>query len=261
MSFEFDFGFETPSTSIDKAVIAFLFACPGEESDLGKASGPLAIAHASQYVEYFEMQLGLSPLEMGVHSRVLGGPSLPGTVWDALIPNDGSDALPIVIGEDRKITEQCCGPPLVALWGKMGRREADEFAILNTNAAVLTGVRTASANAFKALPGNVTIISSHAIHGDKTILEQALGELDSPVHLSIDFDVLSPGVAQTKRSVEPGGLSWYNMMDMIDMVFRNPGVTSVDLVGTKQIVPQSTPALIGAQLLMRLAGLAAAGIK
>jgi agmatinase len=242
-------------------VIAFLFACLGEKSDLGESSGPLAIAHASQYVEYFEMQIGISPLEMGVHSRVLGSPSLSGTVWDTFTSADSDNALPIVVGEDRRITEQCCGPPLVALWGKMGREEADEFAILNANATVLAGVRAASSNAFKTLPGEVTIISSHALRGEKTILEQALGELNDPVHLSIDFDVLSPGVAQTERSVEPGGLSWYDVMDIVDMVFQNPGLASVDLVGTKQIMPKSTPALIGAQILMHLAGLAAAGIR
>ncbi len=245
---------------MEDAVIAFLFACLGEESDLGKSSGPLAIAHASRYVEYFEMQIGISPLDMGVYSRVLGSPSLSGTVWDTLISADGKGVLPIVIGDDRRMTEQCCGPPLVALWGKMGRDEADEFAILNTNTAVVAGVRTASANAFKALPTNVTILSSHAVRENKTMFEQALKELSGPVHLSIDFDVLSPGVAQTNRSLEPGGLCWYDLMDMTDMVFQHPGVASVDLVGTKHIVPQSTSALIGAQLLMHLAGVAAAGI-
>jgi arginase family enzyme len=258
MPFEFDFGFETPGSGMDNARIAFLFACPGEQGDLGAASGPLAIAHASRYVEYFEMQIGISPLEMGVHSQVLGAPSLAGTVWDSFPANHRPHTLPVVIGEDRKITEQVCGPPLVALWGKMGREEADEFAILNANTTVLAGIRAASSTAFKALPGNVTILTSHTVHKDKTMLAEAFGELHDPVHLSIDLDVLSPGAAHTKRSVEPGGLSWYDLMDITEMVFHSPGVVSVDLVGTKHIEPKSTAALVGAQILMRVAGLAAA---
>jgi hypothetical protein len=260
MSFEFDFGFEIPSASIDDACIAFLFACEGQKSDLGNSSGPLAIAHASQYVEYFEMQIGISPLEMGVHSQVLGSFSLSGTVWDVILSTDNHHVLPVVIGEDRKITEQSCSRPLVAFWGKMGREEADEVALLNSNATVLAGIRAASSNAFKAVTDNVAIITSRTVHLDKKILEQSLGELIGPVHLSIDFDVLSPGVAQTERSVEPGGLSWYDLMDMIEMVFQDPGVASVDIVGTKKIAPKSTPALIGAQILMRLAGLTAASL-
>jgi hypothetical protein len=259
MSFEFNFGFETPGTSMDKARIAFLFACMGEKAELGLSPGPLAIAHASQYVEYFEMQVGISPLETGVHSQVLGSQSLAGTVWESLKANRIPQIFPIIIGEDRHITEQVCGPPLVALWGKMGRQEADEFAVFNANATVLAGIRAASSTAFKTLPGNVTILTSRAVHQDKTILAQALGELHQPVHLSIDLDVLSPGVACTERSVEPGGLSGYDLMDITEMVFHSPGVISVDLVGTGQIEPNSTAALIGAQILMRLAGLAAAG--
>ena len=168
-------------------------------------------------------------------------------------------AFPVVIGEDRRVTEICCSRPLVALWGKIGRDEVDEYTIFNEHPAVLAGVRAATSSAFQIIPSEVTIITAHAINSNERMLRDALGLMTAPVHLSIDFDVLTPGVVQCPRSLEPGGLSWYDMMDLTEMVFHGPGVRSVDLVGTADIAPKSTAALIGAELLIRLAALAVAG--
>ena len=56
MSYVFDFGFEVLGADWDDARLAFLFATIGEEDDFGKSSGPLAVADASRYAEFFEMQ-------------------------------------------------------------------------------------------------------------------------------------------------------------------------------------------------------------
>ena len=84
MSFTFDFGFETASAPLEEAYAALLFACLGEEGDLGKAPGPLAIAAASRYVEFFEMQVGLSQGSPAVaghsrSSRLRSG--VPRSIW------------------------------------------------------------------------------------------------------------------------------------------------------------------------------------
>ena len=62
------------------------------------------------------------------------------------------------------------------------------------------------------------------------------------------------------RSIEPGGLGWYELLDAIDMVFQGPGVATADLVGTAAVTPRSTAALVGAQILLKLAGLLAIGL-
>jgi hypothetical protein len=258
MSFTFDFGFETTSVSLDDAYAAFLFACLGDQGDLGQATGPLAIADASKYVEFFEMQVGLSPLEKGVYTEVLGGPSPVEKAAERLSESKEKDTFPIIIGENRALTEKVCDCPLVALWGKIGRLEAEENAVFNRSGAVLAGVRAATSRAFRAIPSQATILTSHALNTNPELLKQALEEITEPVHLSIDFDVLSPGVAQTNRSLEPGGLSWYELIGGIETIFENPGVCAVTLVGTEEIKPMSTAALLGAQLLICLAGLQAA---
>jgi len=168
---------------------------------------------------------------------------------------------PVVIGDDRRVTDLGCRDPLVALWGKVGRIEADEAAILSrSNPAILAGVRAATANAFQAIPGNVTILTATALAQRKELFKDALARIESPAHLSIDFDVLAPAVAQTSRSLEPGGLGWYDLMDLIELVFEGPGVAAVDLVGTGLVAPRTPAALLGSQIILRVAGLLATGL-
>jgi hypothetical protein len=258
MSFTFDFGFETKAAPKEKAFAAFLFACLGEETDLGKLPGPLAIADASRYVEFFEMQVGLSPLDMGVYSEVVGGPSPVEVASERAAELLGKNVFPIIVGENRALTEKVCRNPLVALWGKIGRMETEESAVFNRRGAVLAGVRAATSRAFRAIPSQVTILTAHALSSAPGVLSEALAGFREPVHLAIDFDVLSPGAAQTIRSLEPGGLSWYELLGAIEKVFEHPGVAAVTLVGTANIRPQSAAALLGAQLLVCLSGIKAA---
>ncbi len=76
----------------------------------------------------------------------------------------------------------------------------------------------------------------------------------------LDLDVLAPSVAQTSRSLEPGGLGWYDLMELIEMVFMGPGVAAADLVGTGTVNPRSPSALLGSQVLLKVAGLLAVGL-
>ena len=256
-----DFGYSDTSTSWDDAYLALLFAAAADASQIGKASGPLAIADASRFVELFECQVGLSPLGVGTYAEAVGGDNPVVAAVERAAEARSRGMFPVVIGDDRRVTDLGCRDPLVALWGKVGRIEVDEAGTLSrSNPAILGGVRAATANAFQAIPGNVTILTASAICQHKEVFKDALSRISDPVHLSIDFDVLAPSVAQTSRSLEPGGLGWYDLMDLLEIVFDGPGVAAVDLVGTAQIAPRTPAALLGSQVLLRVAGLLALGL-
>jgi arginase family enzyme len=260
MTFTIDFGFANSSASWTDAYLALLFACRGDPSDVGHASGPMAIADASRFVELFEMQVGLSPLEIGTYAEAVGGEN---PVEQAIARASEARArgmFPVIIGEDRRVTEGACQDPLVAFWGKVGRIEADENSLFGRRRSLLTGVRAATANAFQAIPGEVTILTASTLSQQPQILDEALERFDDPVHLSIDLDVLTPAVTHSPRSLEPGGLGWYDLMDAIERVFDGPGVAAADLVGTAPISPRTPAALLGSQVLLRLAGLLAKGL-
>ena len=260
MTLTIDFGYSSGTSSWTDAYLALLFACRGEPGDVGRASGPMAIADASRFIELFEMQVGLSPLDVGTYAAAVGGDDPVETAVARAAEARARGMFPIVIGDDRRVTERHATEPLVALWGKVGRIEADEPALLSRHPSILAGVRAATNNAFQAIPQTVTILTARVLTEQREIFAEALTRFKDPVHLSIDLDVLSPAVAQTSRSLEPGGLSWYGLMDAIELVFKGPGVAAADLVGTAPVAPRTPAALLGSQVLLRLAGLLAIGL-
>ncbi|MDD5309226.1 MAG: arginase family protein [Deltaproteobacteria bacterium] len=258
MAFTIDFGFETPGAPFERASLALFFASSCGPGELGRVPGAAAVADGSRYVELFEAQVGLSPLDIGAYAEVVGGadPAL-----GAALRADEAIArgvFPIIAADDRRATAGSCRGPLVALWGTVGRTETDEAAIFEDRTSILAGVRAASARAFKAIPGSVAIIPARGLLERHDAFRTAMACIEGKVHLSIDLDVLAPAVAQAPRSVEPGGLSWYELMDAVEMVFEGPGVAAADLVGLAGVAPRSPAALLGAQILLKLAGLVAA---
>ncbi len=259
--FTFDFGFETPGADWNDAKIALIFATAGEEADFGKAAGSLAVADASRYAEFFEAQDGLKPLDAGVYSELSGGADPVGAALARAQEAREANIVPLIVAEDRSITERFCRGPLIALWGKVGRVEWDEAAIFGDRETVRAGVRAATSMAFKSIPANVMVITARAASDQPEIFQTALSNVKQPVYLSIDLDVLAPGVAQTTRSLEPGGLSWYNLIDAIELVFKGPGVEAIELVGTMETKSRSSSALLAAQIIIKVIGQIAAAAK
>ena len=233
MAFVFDFGFEGPGASWNDALVTVLFASNASSDDLATIPGPTAIADTSRYIELFELQVGLSALEMGLYAEIVGGEDPIVQAARRASEARARGKIPILVGSTRRVTEESCRDPLIALWGKVGRPESNESRLLNARQTVLVGVRSATSSAFQALTGNIAIITSKVFSMGQDILKNALGGISGPAHLSIDLDVLAPGVVQNDRSIEPGGFSWYDLMDVIELVVEGPGIAGVDITGTR----------------------------
>ncbi len=259
MSVVFDFGFEGPSASWKDAFVAVLFSSGASEGEMASTPGPAALADTSRYIELFEMQIGASPLSMGLYSELVGGKDPDLETAKRAEEARSSGKIPLLIGGTRRLTGVTCRDPLVALWGKVGRPESKEATVFENRRTVVAGVRAATALAFKSFAGNISIVPARHLVENSTTFKDTLGKVNAPVHLSIDLDVLAPGVVQNRRSVEPGGLSWYHLLDAIDAVAEGPGIAAVDITGTESVGPRSPAACLGAQLILRIAGILTAG--
>ncbi|MCP4675340.1 MAG: hypothetical protein GY854_07510 [Deltaproteobacteria bacterium] len=238
--------------SWDDAKIAFLFAAMGGQGDFGEIPGPPAVADASRYAELYEIQGDFEPLDIGVYAELCGGLDPVESVVSRFNEARAREILPVVIGADRRVTQMVCDSTLVAFWGKLGRQEADEKAICEKHKTFFAGARAAAFGAIDSLRANVALLPCQRMVTARDALASALEKIEGPVHLSIDLDVLSPGVAQSSRSLEPGGLSWYGLIDAIDAVVSGPGLASADLVGCGDVAPRSPGALLAAQILIKL---------
>jgi hypothetical protein len=253
-----DFGYEHAAVPIENARVIMIFASGCPVADVGRTQGPGAVLDASRHIELFEMQLGDSPMAPGVASLLVEDPEAITPSLQLCRDSLQAGRFPVTVSADRSMTGTCCDCPTVALFGKVGRPEMDEFAVFARHPAVLAGVRAATGSAFQSVPATVSILTAHALKKSRELFVQALGTLDAPVHLCIDIDVLAPGVARNDRSLEPGGLDWYDLIALLDLTAAGPGIRSIDITGTRTVMPRSPAAVLCAQLALRACAMAGA---
>ncbi|NLN62746.1 MAG: hypothetical protein GX146_07700 [Myxococcales bacterium] len=251
------FETDAPLTAQSDADTALLFAASADAAALAQTPGPLAVVDALRFTELFEMQVGDAPTALDFAVEMTSGPDPIAAVQARMqeLLSQGRTAL--LCGEDRRLTARARTGNLLALWGKVGRAEIDERALFSQPRTILAGVRAATAELAQSVPPTASILTANAMNLRPEALLDLLSREAVPVYLSIDIDVLSPGAAQWGRSLEPGGLSWYQLIQTIDAVFAGPGVLAAEIVGVAGVPPRSAAALYCAQLLLRMVGLQA----
>jgi agmatinase len=61
-------------------------------------------------------------------------------------------------------------------------------------------------------------------------IDRAVAALKSPVYISLDVDGLDPGVIRTTGTPEPGGLSWWDTITVLERIFARHEVVGADVV-------------------------------
>jgi agmatinase len=82
-----------------------------------------------------------------------------------------------------------------------------------------------------------------------------LGEL---VYLSVDLSVFDPSVVPCSGNPLPGGLGWYDVLDLIREVARRKSIVSADITELTPMPHQSVSELAAARLAYKIIGYVAA---
>ncbi|HPO17009.1 MAG TPA: arginase family protein, partial [Candidatus Hydrogenedentes bacterium] len=88
----------------------------------------------------------------------------------------------------------------------------------------------------------------HQLRQNPSWPAQALDLLNDNVYVTIDLDVFDPSVLPATGTPEPGGLGWYDVIELLDMVARSKRVMGFDIV---ELCPMGHPAseFVAAKLL------------
>ncbi len=93
----------------------------------------------------------------------------------------------------------------------------------------------------------------HTPEGWQAALEHIQG-LAGPVYLSIDLDVLDPGIMPGVGTPEPGGLNYYQVLSIIETLAKRGPVIGQDLVELAPIPGQHVSEFTAARLLYKALG-------
>jgi agmatinase len=222
-----------------------IIPCPHEATTSyghGTKRGPAAILKAAEQVELFDEELGRETVKPGWYKaeKAVKVASLESRVTSL-------DKIPIVLGGEHSITPQVV-KALTKKHKDLSVLQLDAHADLrdsyrgskNSHAcamrrvleicpAVQVGIRSISAEEWEWAKNNGQL---NKIHFAEKIEETAKIEmqLSKNVYLTIDVDVFDPSVIPATGTPEPGGLFWYEILDILRGVCLTKNIVGLDLV-------------------------------
>ena len=243
---------------------------------VGSRRGPRAIIDASLNIELYDHELDMEPAEAGVFTHQ----ELPVSVGDPVDMVERIDRavedvvsrgrFPIVLG----------GEHTVSLGAIRALSRDGEFTVVSLDAhadlrdtyqdspyshacflrramesaeCCVFGVRSISREEMDFVRRSGLPV----FFADRLVREDAidLGFLPDRIYLSVDIDVLDPSIMPSTGTPEPGGLSWYQAVSLIERIVAGRTLVGFDVV---ELCPQPGnhgPDFTAAKLVYRLMGL------
>jgi agmatinase len=90
---------------------------------------------------------------------------------------------------------------------------------------------------------------------DRRWMERAAGLLTEDVYVTIDLDAFDPGFMPATGTPEPGGLDWYTVTGLLDIVARRRNIVGFDVVELLPTPGLHACAFTAAKLVYRFLGM------
>ena len=243
----------------------------------GAERGPQAILDASSQMELYDEELDWCPIEVGVHTR----PALDYRGMDhATALQATGDAtrevlqrgrLPLILGGEHSLSAPPIAaareffPDLTVVHIDAHGDLRDEYEGSNLSHASIErrvvdmgiplmeiGIRSFSPEEaeFMKTGSNVAIVWGYQLgRGDAVIPWQRLSK---HTYLTIDLDAIDPSEMPAVGTPEPGGLRWYQLLDMLREIFRRTTVVGMDVVELCPMEGQTRADFLAAKLVYKL---------
>lgn len=250
----------------------------------GARFGPSAIIAASHQVELFDEQLERETFRVGIHTRpsvppnTAGPEAMVGDIREECQALLNRGKFVVVLGGEHTVSLG----PVDALRHTRGD---SPFGVVQFDAhcdlreeyegsrwshacvaarmvewglpVVQVGVRAWSP-AERRVDSRAPLISLSALElhrGDSvSLFEAAIANLPDDIYLTFDLDALDPSIMPATGTPEPGGLGWYDTLDLLAVLARRKKLIGIDVVELAPIAGMVAPDLLAARLVYRLIG-------
>lgn len=119
-----------------------------------------------------------------------------------------------------------------------------------TKNIISVGIRSTDSSELKNINKQNTFYAS-TIHHSKEWIKKVVRKLSENVYVSIDLDVFDPSIMPSTGTPEPGGLGWYDVLDLLEIVSKNNNIVGFDVV---ELCPSKNmaPDFLTAKLIYKL---------
>jgi agmatinase len=244
----------------------------------GTGAGAEAIIEASRNMELYEEETSAEVYKIGIHTLPTVRPrETPEAMMDELYSQASSLVSPsrfvCMIGGEHSISA-----PVI----RAHNEKFDNLSVLQIDAhadlrdsydgtehshasimarvvkdmripSVQVGIRSISADEVISLREGLPtkIYWARDIVGRTDWINEAVDSLTDNVYLTIDIDGLDPSIVPTTGTPEPGGLGWYQTLDLIRTAARRKNIVGMDLVEYSYSPEYPSPAFLCAKLIYK----------
>jgi len=224
---------------------------------LGTRNGPEAIIKASHYLELFDEETDMEPYLEGIHTLESVEFDIKPIEFAIEKIYKTVGALPvknkflISLGGEHTITypiikaykEQFNTISILQIDAHSDLRESYEGTIYS-HASVMAriknisdisitqaGIRSQTKEEHKLIrEKGIHTFYMHNIQNDNLWMEHVVESLGDNVYLTVDLDGFDPSVAPGVGTPEPGGLSWYEVINLIKLLTKRRHIIGCDIV-------------------------------
>jgi agmatinase len=239
----------------------------------------MAIIDASQYLELYDLELDREIYQVGIHTlpevqTVMSGPEgMVHQVYQVARELLEAGKTIVMLGGEHSLTlgmvqayqEKYKGLSVLQLDAHADLRD-EYLGTPYSHACVMrrvweccpivqVGIRSLSSeeHLFLQQQGLVPFYMEE-FAGERDSVARVVSSLSDIVYITIDLDVLDPSVMSAVGTPEPGGMGWYELVDLVRAVSKQKRVVGFDLV---EFCPREGPtscAFLAAKLAYRLIG-------
>jgi agmatinase len=115
---------------------------------------------------------------------------------------------------------------------------------------VAAGIRSIDSSELESI-NKQNIFYASDIRKSGSWINQVVRRLSKNVYITIDLDVLDPSVMPSTGTPEPGGLGWYDVLDLLENVSKKKSIVGFDVV---ELCPtdNTAPDFLAAKLVYKL---------
>lgn len=119
-----------------------------------------------------------------------------------------------------------------------------------TDTIVSVGIRSMDSSELGNINMKNMFYASY-IQNNKNWMEQAIKRLTDNVYITIDLDVFDPSIMPSTGTPEPGGLGWYEVLDLLQRVSVKKNIVGFDIM---ELCPSAdkAPDFLAAKLIYKL---------
>ena len=96
------------------------------------------------------------------------------------------------------------------------------------------------------------VVFAKDIQNNKDWIADVIKILPNKVYITIDLDVFDPSIMQSTGTPEPGGLLWYEVLNLLKEVIKKKDVVGCDVVELCPNVNNKSPDFLAAKLIYKI---------